>query len=91
MSFVEVGSLSHFQEFQFQPNKPQASTGESQMKGYTLFSRAEKYFDKILKYSSPEKLGYFLPNFAQYILWVKGIKIYTYAEPRTICKEKYKS
>ena len=36
-------------------------------------------------------MGYFLPNFAQYILWVKGGKIYTYAEPRTICKEKYKT
>lgn len=60
-----------------------------QMKGYTLFSRAEK--NTLTKYSSPEKLGYFLPNFAQYILWVKGGKIYTYAEPRTVCKEKYKT
>lgn len=57
-----------------------------QMKGYTLFSRAEK--NTSTKYSSPEKLGYFLPNFAQYILWVKGGKIYTYAEPRTIYVRK---
>ena len=51
---------------------------------HPFLSRRKKYFDKILKYSSPEKLGYSLPNLAQYILWVKGIKIYTYAEPRTI-------